>query len=269
MLTPLPRGRTQHSDILQTERIQDALADCGWTDARELEQQDTSEAFAFITDRLQLPLLTLQADLFHHGKNDDADHKVVFERLLNLAIPADLDGKGIKLEDCLEEYFNSKVDVLREGSDEKKILDLHDTYSDSSPRRGLGSPKSTIRIVGEEVAETSTSFKSFSSPQLAAIRQSEAAEFDTDGHESRPDSEACPSDSGSPSLLRPQRSRTDSLIRRVVIDKQEKKSDAETQGLFEREKEKASVVKAVTIPAWQFFKLIRTSSRLISQNCIY
>ena len=100
--------------------MQDALAACGWKDAQRLEQQDTSEAFAFITETLQLPLLTLQVDLFHQGKGDADDHKVVYERLLNLAVPPDPEGKGVKLEDCLEEYFNTKVDVLRDSLEEKK-----------------------------------------------------------------------------------------------------------------------------------------------------
>ncbi|KAI0398064.1 cysteine proteinase [Xylariaceae sp. FL0594] len=246
-------------DTEMTERIQDALADCGWKEAQYLEQQDTSEAFAFITDKLQLPLLTLQADLFHHGKNDDADHKVVFERLLNLAVPADPDGKGIKLEDCLEEYFNSKVDVLREGSDEKKMLDRRDTYASPSPSSGLGSPKSNIRVVHEEFAGTPTSSRSFFARGI---------ESDTDARVAGPEFEAGPSDSGSTLVLRPQRSRTDSIIRRVVIDKQEKKQDTQSRGLVEKARERASVVKAVTIPAWQFFKLIpwHSSESIEPQN---
>lgn len=57
----------------QTQLIQEALAACGWADAKLLEQQDTSEAFAFITETLQLPLLTLQVDLFHQGKGDKGE----------------------------------------------------------------------------------------------------------------------------------------------------------------------------------------------------
>ncbi|KKY36290.1 putative ubiquitin c-terminal hydrolase [Diaporthe ampelina] len=123
---------------LWTQLIQNALAACGWKDAQLLEQQDTSEAFAFITETLQLPLLPLQVDLFHQGKRDDDDHKVVYERLLNLAVPADPEGKGVKLEDCLEEYFNTKVDVSRDGVEEKAGQD-----------RPVLTPESTIRIVTE------------------------------------------------------------------------------------------------------------------------
>jgi hypothetical protein len=119
-VTMLRSGKLIRTDM--TKLIQDALADCGWSDARMLEQQDTSEAFAFLTETLQLPLLSLQVDLFHQGKRDEDDHKVVYERLLNLAVPPDPEGKGIKLEDCLEEYFNAKVDVHRDSEEVKKSL---------------------------------------------------------------------------------------------------------------------------------------------------
>ncbi|KAJ2991398.1 hypothetical protein NUW58_g2526 [Xylaria curta] len=221
----LRRGKLIETDM--TEHIQESLAECGWKEARLLEQQDTSEAFAFISETLQLPLLTLQVDLFHHGKNDDADHKVVYERLLNLAVPPDSDGKGVKLEDCLEEYFNSQVDVLREGLDEKRVNDVLDRFPTSNLLNGVNTPKHTIRIIGSDEA------------QASALPESQ------------------PSVEMSESIQQPlRRSRTESIIQRVVIDKQEQSSDTTTASLFDRAKRKASVVKAVTIPAWQFFKLI-------------
>lgn len=80
-----------------------------------LDQQDTSEAFGFITGKLELPLLTLEMDIYHEGKLDDEDdHKLVNERLLEVAVPTDPgDGKAIRLEDCLEEHFNTRVEVVR------------------------------------------------------------------------------------------------------------------------------------------------------------
>ncbi|SPQ21628.1 419a408e-6118-47d8-84e2-0f37ae6858fa [Thermothielavioides terrestris] len=143
----LRSGKLIHTDMM--EHIQQALADCGWKEAALLEQQDTSEAFAFIADALQLPLLALQVDLFHQGKGDADDHKVVHERCLNLAVPPDPDGKGIKLEDCLEEYFNNKVDVLRDSVEEKTPVD-----------RPTLSPSSTIRLVSEEPPVTSVGIQS-------------------------------------------------------------------------------------------------------------
>ncbi|KAI0540048.1 ubiquitin carboxyl-terminal hydrolase-domain-containing protein [Xylaria digitata] len=222
-------------EIDMTEHIQEALAECGWREARALEQQDTSEAFAFITETLQLPLLTLQVDLFHHGKNDDADHKVVYERLLNLAVPPDSEGKGVKLEDCLEEYFNSQVDVHREGLDEKKASDAFDQNQLDSP----STPKGTIHVV-----ETDTS-QACASPEALTDAQSTPTPSDPHG-----------STFASQPIPRPHRSRAESIIQRVVIDRHEQSSDGDTAGLFQRAKRKASVVKAITIPAWQFFKLI-------------
>lgn len=249
----LRSGKLIETDM--TQHIQDALAACGWRDAQLLEQQDTSEAFAFITETLQLPLLTLQVDLFHQGKGDDADHKVVYERLLNLAVPPDSDGKGIRLEDCLEDYFNSQVDVLRDSLEEKKA-EHADKVSDLEYRGTTLTSKNTIRVVteGDEQGEQ--------------CEPDSPLEIDSGRHLGRrwtvaPDSQASTlqvgSEAGSSSpqsVLRPHRSRTESIIQRIVLDEQGKPSESDTASLFQRAKRTASVVKAVTIPAWQFFKLI-------------
>lgn len=100
--------------MIQTEKLQEALKKCGWTDAALLRQQDVSEAFTFITDALDHPLLTLKMDVYHPGKEDNDDHRIVKERLLDVAIPnPPEDGSVIRLEDCLESYFNNKVEVKR------------------------------------------------------------------------------------------------------------------------------------------------------------
>lgn len=235
-----------------------------------LEQQDTSEAFAFITETLQLPLLPLQVDLFHQGKRDDDDHKVVYERLLNLAVPADPEGKGVKLEDCLEEYFNTKVDVSRDGVEEKAGQD-----------RPVLTPKSTIRIVTEvpepDGASTGASTKADTGSGGAAGVVADAgadAEADADLEASdqvevaplqrrwtNVDSPASTSSASYPDVTRPSvRTRSTSIIQRIVLDDDGKPTDSEAASLLQKAKRKgATVVKAVTIPAWQFFRLIRTS----------
>lgn len=80
-----------------------------------MRQQDASELFTFITGKLELPLLTMKVDLFHTGKEEaNDDHKFVNERLLEIPIPPDPeDGSTITLEDCLELYFNNRVEVKR------------------------------------------------------------------------------------------------------------------------------------------------------------
>ncbi|KAI9714801.1 MAG: hypothetical protein M1820_000090 [Bogoriella megaspora] len=98
-----------------TKQLQESLAQCGWNEARQLQQQDASEAFTFVTGKLELPLLTLKMDIYHTGKEDVADdHKFVNERLLEVAIPSPpSDGSMITLEDCLEHYFNNRIEVKR------------------------------------------------------------------------------------------------------------------------------------------------------------
>ncbi|KAI1391227.1 cysteine proteinase [Hypoxylon trugodes] len=245
----LRSGKLIETDM--TEHIQDALAACGWRDAQLLEQQDTSEAFAFITETLQLPLLTLQVDLFHQGQNDDADHKVVYERLLNLAVPPDNDGKGIRLEDCLEEYFNSQVDVLRDSLDEKKTAERSDSATATQSPNPSNEFKSTIRVVTEEDQQECSTPETESGPSLER-RWTVVPDFRSPDPQIDSDAEA----SGSQSILRPHRSRTESIIQRVVLDEQGNPSESDAASLFQRAKKTASVVRAVTIPAWQFFRLI-------------
>lgn len=95
--------------------MQEALSECGWPEAANLCQQDASEAFTFVTEKLELPLLTLKMDIYHTGKEDVADdHKFINERLLEVAIPPEHeDGTAITLEECLEAYFNNKIEVKR------------------------------------------------------------------------------------------------------------------------------------------------------------
>ncbi|KAF1851180.1 ubiquitin C-terminal hydrolase family protein [Cucurbitaria berberidis CBS 394.84] len=97
-----------------TKHLQESLAKCGWEDAAQVCQQDASEAFTFITGALELPLLTLKMDIYHTGREDkEDDHKFVNERLLEVAIPEQDGDHVITLEDCLETYFNNRIEVRR------------------------------------------------------------------------------------------------------------------------------------------------------------
>ncbi|KAG7121847.1 hypothetical protein HYQ45_014333 [Verticillium longisporum] len=189
----LRSGKLIYTDM--TKLIQDSLAECGWQDAKELEQQDTSEAFAFITETLQLPLLQLQVDLFHQ------------------------EGKGLRLEDCLEEYFNTQVDVLRDSNQEEK----------RDARRPTTSRLNTIRVVTQnEETERPTETAN-------ELINGETAES------SRPTA----------------RHRSTSVIQHVFVDGKGRPAETDNSSLLERARRKSStVVKAVTIPAWQFFRLI-------------
>ncbi|KAF3935490.1 hypothetical protein ABW19_dt0200263 [Dactylella cylindrospora] len=109
----LRSGKLITTDLIQ--EIQNSLAECGWKEAAKKQQQDASEAFTFIAETLEMPLLTLKMDIAHGGLDiPDDDHKFINERLLNVAIPSEKEVNGpITLERCLEEYFNNRVDVQR------------------------------------------------------------------------------------------------------------------------------------------------------------
>ncbi|KAL5114554.1 hypothetical protein ACEQ8H_007587 [Pleosporales sp. CAS-2024a] len=113
-----------------TKHLQDALAQCGWEDAARVHQQDASEAFTFITGVLELPLLTLKMDIYHTGREDkEDDHRFVNERLLEVAIPDQEGDRVITLEDCLETYFNNRIEV-------KRYLQRQNTIASIKPRAG-------------------------------------------------------------------------------------------------------------------------------------
>lgn len=249
------------------------------------EQQDTSEAFAFLTETLQLPLLPLQVDLFHHGKRDESDSKVVHERLLNLAVPEDTEGKGIKLEDCLEEYFNTRVDVLRDSEVAKKSL-TGDTLTPLTPVPPTTALRNTIRMVGPDTSEGSVMMSAspvamtpMALPEASAdsstLFNSDHCSEDKDNSDEnaksplmrehllkeRALSQPVTTATSSDFQQRPStRHRSASVIQRVVIDEQGRPTatDTDSTTMVQRAKRAGStVVKAVTIPAWQFFRLIR------------
>ncbi|KAG8532194.1 uncharacterized protein KY384_003835 [Bacidia gigantensis] len=203
-----------------TKQIQIQLAACGWDDAAELRQHDASEAFTFITETLELPLLSLQMDLFHVGKEDkEDDHKIVKERLLELAIPEQPpDGQEIKLEDCLEMYFNNRIEVRRYLEE----IGRRNTLSSVRSRDSIDSTKGHASLI--EVEEVGTSQPASPMPQSAPIL----------------------------SPVRPsiKRQRAPSIIQEHYID--------EKRGLLNSENEARSprLRREVMMPAWQFFRLI-------------
>lgn len=230
-----------------------------------MEQQDTSEAFAFLTETLQLPLLSLQVDLFHHGKRDDDDHKVVHERLLNLAVPPDPKGKGIKLEDCMEDYFNAQVDVLRDSEVMKKSLS-----EDVTERPGLPY-KSVLPFLREDAIAVGPAAQFTSSPvDIAPLHRfpTHSSIASTSAHvEAAPDSEAVGDEPGTPASRQfKNRKRSSSIIQRIVVDENGKPIDVDAGQPAGRRRKGSVVVKAVTIPAWQFFRLIPWNAPSMSMS---
>ena len=226
-----------------------------------LEQQDTSEAFAFITETLQLPLLSLQVDLFHHGRRDDDDHKVVYERLLNLAVPPDPENKGIKLEDCLEEYFNTQVDVQRDSEVARKSA-LDDSSSSSNLQRWNSQARASQQTTSDNTL-TASPIESSQSTVLPDIQHASQSDSHAPSQVSFAVQEpptACRANRESLPRRLSARARSSSVIQNVIIDEKGQSQSVDDYPMLQRGRRKGStVVKAVTIPAWQFFRLIRES----------
>lgn len=238
----LRTGRLITTDI--TVHIQQALADCGWADAERLRQQDPSEAFTFITAQLELPMLTLKMDMHHAGKEDPQDdHKFVNERLLEVAILDEpLEGNSVvTLEDCLEHYFNNRIEVKRYMESQRRNTLKSATMSDAAP---LKEKESGTHV---EVLEVGPQTPLAESP-AAITPLVETPSFSTSRvQELRPSSG---------------RKRADSIFsqrRLQVVDGIEPAKDkAEDDPGTPREPmaRKLSTRTEVLMPAWQFFKLL-------------
>lgn len=223
----LRSGKLITTDL--TKVMQEILAECGWKDAAELHQQDASEAFTFITEKLELPLLTLKMDIYHTGREEASDdHKFINERLLEVAIPPDPTGerKDITLEDCLEEYFNNRIEVRR-------YLERRGTINSIRSLDIKGQTNSvhveTVEVDSDSSPVTPTSSSpSFASPMRPSVRHR------------------------APSIIQeryipPRRESGYSSLAKVDTRESAARSRA------------GSIRKEVMMPAWQFFSLIRES----------
>lgn len=118
-----------------THKLMESLMEADWCDGQTLHrQQDVSELFQFICDKMDMPLLTLKVDIAHGGKEvREDDHKLVNERMLHIPVPGDDNDPPILLEQCLEQYFSNSVNVRRQ-IERRKTLDQLDAVAFKRPR---------------------------------------------------------------------------------------------------------------------------------------
>ncbi|KAI4251677.1 MAG: hypothetical protein LQ352_004720 [Teloschistes flavicans] len=220
-VSQLRTGKLITTDL--TMLIQQAIAECGWKEAAEIHQQDASEAFHFLAETLNLPLITLKMDIYHAGKVEDGnDHRFVNERLLEVAVPEDYsDGSTITLEDCLTTYFNNRIEVKRHLQRTQPTGSLMSKPSFDS-EKGRGTHIETV-------------------------------EYD----------ESCPSTPLSPlptqfKSPRPKglRARAPSIIQEYISEKSSGLDALDYESPQGPRRRTGSIRKEVLMPAWQFFKLI-------------
>ena len=179
-------------------------------------------------------------DIFHTGKEDtNDDHKFINERLLELAIPEEpSDGHVITLEECLELYFNNKIEVKRYLD----LLERRGTLNSMRSRQSFDSTKAHASHV--EVAEINNSPPSSPKslqPQVSAI-------------------------SASPVAPPYQRRRTPSIIQEHYIDEKGGMLGRSPSIIEEPGGRSGRVRKEVMMPAWQFFSLIPWYTNNVPSN---
>jgi hypothetical protein len=179
----------------------------------------------------------MEMDIFHEGGGDKDDHKFINERLLEVAIPAPVEGRAVRLEDCLEEHFNARVEVVRR-------LERRDTLNSLSS--GLPPLDETKDDEKRDTAE---------SPEVIEMEYSTIS------------TPAPRSPTTRPSLSR---QRAPSIIRRIIVPENEGESSVATPVSDSPQPEsirKGAVRKEVLMPAWQFFRIIRTYLHKIFLSC--
>jgi hypothetical protein len=209
-------------------------------------QQDASEAFTFITGALELPLLTLKMDIYHTGREDkEDDHKFVNERLLEVAIPEQQGDHVTTLEDCLETYFNNRIEVKRYLQRQNTIASMKsrdEAWVDKDPEK-----TETIHIETVEL----------SGPETPLVASPTALDFPTPTTPTRPQLDG--------------RRRADSIFSKRYAQKMPETFD-EKKHLQEildkssggRPRSSSLLRKEILMPAWQFFSLIREYVRVVA-----
>ena len=170
-------------------------------------------------------MLTLKMDIFHMGKSEaDDDHRFVRERLLEVAIPEEPEqGREITLEDCLETYFNSRIEV-------KRYLERRGTLNSMRSRQSIDSSKGhSLHIESLELNDSQPSTPLENTPQ-------------------------------SPLPPYSSRQRAPSIIQENYISEKNENCDMilTQEGGGQHGRPRAGTLrKEVMMPAWQFFSLIR------------
>lgn len=183
-------------------------------------------------------------DIYHTGREDkEDDHKFVNERLLEVAIPEQAGEGTITLEDCLETYFNNRIEVKRFLQRQNTIGSVRSADRETVERDSEKNETihvESVELLGPESPMVSTPVSMAPSSPLTPIRPA------LDG-----------------------RRRADSIFSQRFKNSEDKKFD-EKKHLDDmwnnssggRPRSASLLRKEVLMPAWQFFSLIRKFSLL-------
>lgn len=183
-------------------------------------------------------------DIYHTGREDkEDDHKFVNERLLEVAIPEPEEGRIVTLEDCLETYFNNRIEVKRYLQRQNTIATIRSTRDEFT---GKDSEKNeSIHI---ETAEMDT-------PMTPIVSSPISLEPTTPLAPVRPELEGrrrADSIFGKRYLRQPPEAQT--------FDEKKHVEDMLDNSSGGRPRSASLLKKEILMPAWQFFSLIRKSN---------
>jgi hypothetical protein len=186
-------------------------------------------------------------DIYHTGREDkEDDHKFVNERLLEVAIPEPEDDRIVTLEDCLETYFNNRIEVkryLQRQNTMASIRSTNDEFTAKDPEKN-----EAIHIETAEVE----------APMTPIVSSPMSLEPTTPSTPVRPDLES--------------RRRADSIFGRRYLreppethkfDEKKHVEDMLDNSSGGRPRSASLLKKEILMPAWQFFSLIRKSRILL------
>ncbi|KAJ2073426.1 hypothetical protein GGH13_002005 [Coemansia sp. S155-1] len=160
-------------DASLIEEVRTVLHSCGWLNddngcppANRYTQQDASELYMFLMEKLQMPYLPLEVRMVHGADYDEADSRMVTQRVLELSLPdddTDSLAQPLMLQSLLERYlFDNRVEQLErslkaddgdtkrpEGPDSRvhtnawSILSMYPFYT---PQSELGDSNATYPV---------------------------------------------------------------------------------------------------------------------------
>ncbi|KAJ2489956.1 hypothetical protein IWW37_003586 [Coemansia sp. RSA 2050] len=156
-------------DASLIEEMRTALLNCGWlcgddsrAPANRYTQQDASELYIFLMEKLQMPYLPLEVRMIHGADYDEADTRMVTQRVLELSLLDDDISDSLEqpvlLQSLLERYFfDNRVEQLernlkangKAGSPDKvrtnawSILSMYPFYT---PQSELGDSNSAYPV---------------------------------------------------------------------------------------------------------------------------